>query len=576
MFTAASSLVSVMFVGFNTRARFSTRRHRLLTRYESARERVKSRTKILVSENKISRTWRRWLLAAALSPCAFLLFFRLGEQPIFGDETLYVRVAGKVLRTDLWAPILNRPYAFVEKPPLAVWGAALGMAVAGVDEFGARWVGVGASLLLCALTAGLALRCGNAWTMALAPLLLASSPGLLLDHGLRWAVPESWLLLSLVAGFSAAVASGEPGSKTRLAPVALASAFSGWTKGLVGPVVLALALFGTELVLALTGQPESGSTLRARIQSWTRMLPRAFAISLAALLPGLFTYFGWLYFSLASLTEVGRFLDRDLLVRASGLRDPNDLQPFSIYLQSAWENFGLLAILGPLLLISALFQRRRTPASAAPIDRRTAAMLLCWIVSVFAIFGTPRARLPWYSFPAYPALAIAGALVLDQIRVWWIRRPYFAAGSRRRWATSTFALLLVFVSAIRVNALRRAWPVEDPFSLMRLQRILDEDRTARAYVDAGLSDGAQAKAAVEEWHRYYLRRFTELPEARLPAEAPSCSFIVTAEPARWRSNLGRPIVAERALAGVRAPKRPLFILDLCAGRFLGRAAESLR
>ena len=119
-----------------------------------------------------------WLLGTLglviLAICAFLLFFELGDAPVFGDETLYIRVAGRALQTGHWVPILWRPYAFVEKPPLTVWGAAAGMGLAGVSELGARWVNGLVALLLCALTAGFALRLGNLWTMAIAPLLLAS------------------------------------------------------------------------------------------------------------------------------------------------------------------------------------------------------------------------------------------------------------------------------------------------------------------------------------------------------------------------------------------------------------------
>ena len=44
-----------------------------------------------------------WLLGTLglviLAICAFLLFFELGDAPVFGDETLYIRVAGRALQT---------------------------------------------------------------------------------------------------------------------------------------------------------------------------------------------------------------------------------------------------------------------------------------------------------------------------------------------------------------------------------------------------------------------------------------------------------------------------------------------
>jgi len=501
-----------------------------------------------------------WLLGTLglviLAICAFLLFFELGDAPVFGDETLYIRVAGRALQTGHWVPILWRPYAFVEKPPLTVWGAAAGMGLAGVSELGARWVNGLVALLLCALTAGFALRLGNLWTMAIAPLLLVTAPGLLLDHGLRSVVPETWLLLAVTAAFFWFSFSQAKSPAVRLGGLALLSIFAGGTKGIVGPLLIGSALGLVELIAP------------AEPLAPTRRLRQAVVTGAAAAIPGILVYFGWLLFSLASFSGVRDFLYRDLVVRAAGGRASIDLQPFSIYLRAMWKDFGLLALAGPMTLLALRWRDRLHPGSEPIPGRRESSALLLWIAAVLVVFGIPKARLSWYCFPAFPALAIAAALALDRVRSLLADRRN---GSWRRTATTVFALSLALLFAVRADALRRSWPAWDPHSLLALQRLLDADPAARAYAEKDLAQGEYARTHVVEWQRFYVRRFAELAQRELPADAPVCSFVVTPEPDAWRPTLGARLAGVTPVAGSVPGWLTLFVLDLCGGRFAGSA-----
>ncbi|MBP9826702.1 MAG: hypothetical protein KBF21_20915, partial [Thermoanaerobaculia bacterium] len=330
-----------------------------------------------------------------LGTCAFLLFFQLDEVPFFGDETLYVRVAARALHTGQWAPLLGGRTAFVWKPPIVVWGNGAGMALLGENELGAR-LGVGlAALLLCALLAWHGLRIGNRWTMVLAPLTLVSAPGLLLEHGLRSANPEAWLLLAVTASFVFFLETGAKSARVRLGGLALLSCFSSWTKGLVGPLVVGGALFLVELAVPRETEAEP-ATLRRR-------LARAIVTAGAATVPGLLFYLAWLLFSLGSVGDVLYFLGIDLARRSGAGLDPLHLQPPSIYIRAAIENFGYFALLAPLALAVRLLRSRRDPGVAATHDRRIHSTLLLWIVVTFVLFAIPSSRLVWYVFPAYPA-----------------------------------------------------------------------------------------------------------------------------------------------------------------------------
>lgn len=501
-----------------------------------------------------------WLLGtlgvALLVVCFFLLFFELGDAPVFGDETLYIRVAGRTLQTGHWFPIVGHPHPFVEKPPFTVWGAAAGMAMAGVNEIGARWVNGAVALLLCALTAAFALRLGNVWTMALAPLLLITAPGLLLDHGLRSVVPESWLLLAVTAAFFWYSCSQGKSPAIRLGGLALLSIFAGGTKGVVGPLLIGCTLGLVELIAP--AEPFSPG----------RRLRQAVVTGATAAIPGILAYGGWLLFSLATLSGVRDFLHRDLVVRAAGGRASIDLQPFSIYLRAAWQDFGLLALAGPATLLALRWRTRLRPVPELSPGRRESYTLLCWIAAVLLIFGIPKARMPWYCFPAYPALAIAAALALDRLRCLLLSQRI---GARARTATALFALSLALFFALRADALRRTWPAWDRHSLLALQRLLDADPAARAYADGDLDQSPYARTHVVEWQRFYVRRFAELAQRELPADVPACAFVVTPEPDAWRSALGSRLAGVTPVAGSVPGWLTLHVLDLCAGRFAGSA-----
>jgi 4-amino-4-deoxy-L-arabinose transferase-like glycosyltransferase len=519
-----------------------------------------------VHPTKIRGTLRWAAGFATLAACAFLLFFQLGDQPVFGDETLYTKVAGKTLQTGRWVPVLGRPYAFVEKPPLTVWGAALGMGLAGRNELGSRWVNGVVALLLCVLTAHFALRAGNLWTMALAPLLLISAPGLLLEHGLRMALPEAWLLLAVTAGCAWFLASERRSLALRFGGLAAISLFAGWTKGLIGPLVLGATIFLVEIAAP---RREPGAEVPPPA---VQRLRQAMACAATATIPGLLIYFGWLVFSLASLDAARAFVQRDVFARTTGSHDPLHLQPFTIYLLAAWRNFGILALAGPLLLLANFWKVRTLPGEEAHGQRRLHLTLLFWIVSVFVLFGIPQSRLVWYSYPAYPALALAAALVLDRLRAVLRNGRGAFGGLGPRGGTAAFVLLLSLLFALRAEALVRAWPRPDALSLMALQRRLDADPAARAFVEPGLVHGEHARLNVAEWHRFYLRDFVELERRQLPAAAPACSFVVTSDPEAWRPLVGERLAGISPIAAANPRFTGLFVLDLCGGRFAGGAS----
>ena len=429
------------------------------------------------------------------------------------------------------------------------------MALLGENELGAR-LGVGlAALLLCALLAWFGLRIGNRWTMVLAPLALVSAPGLLLEHGLRSANPETWLLLAVTASFVYFLETGDQSARVRLGGLALLSCFSGWTKALVGPLVVGGALFLVELA--------APREIAAEPASLRRRLSRAVVTAGAATIPGILFYLAWLLFSLGSVGDVLHFLGIDIAQRAGAGLDPLHLQPPSIYIRAAIANFGYFALLAPLALAVRLLRSRRDPAAAASQERRIHFTLLLWIVVTFVMFGIASSRLAWYVFPAYPALALATALLLDQVRSFLVRW---------RGGLVAFLLLLTLLGAARIAALARAWPEREPHSFAALQRYVDNHPAARIFAEARLKRGEEADRRVATWHRHYLHRFQPLADRELPEDAPACSFVVTAEPEAWRPVAGDRLAGVTPVRGELPGHFKLFVLDLCGGAFAGTEA----
>lgn len=503
-----------------------------------------------MSSHKILNRKRFAALLAVLGACAFLLFFRLAETPVFGDETVYIQVGARALHTGHWAPLREGLGPFPWKPPITVWGNAAGMALLGENELGAR-LGVGlVGVLLCAVVAVFALRLGNTWTMVLAPLALISAPPLLLEHGLRSAVPESWLLLAVTLSFFYSLESAGRSAAVRLGGLAFLSLFSGWTKGIVGPLIVGATLFLVELA----------EPARAPMAAATRLvrLRRAATVAIAAFLPGVLFYLAWMVFTFGSLGGAIDFLRLDLAQRSGAGIDPLHLQPPSVYLHAALANFGAFAFVAPLALLALLVRDRRLAGDTADAARRARTTLLLWIVVVFALFVLPSSRLSWYVYPAYPALAIATALALDELR---------QLLSRFRAGQAIFLLAILLLAAARARALVRAWPEREPHSLAALQQRLDADPAARAYTEVALLRAPGAVERYAAWHRYYLRRFEKLASRQLPADAPACSFVVTSEPESWKDALGARLAGVAPVPGSPGAPSGLFVLDLCAGTF---------
>ncbi|HEX7078098.1 MAG TPA: phospholipid carrier-dependent glycosyltransferase [Candidatus Eisenbacteria bacterium] len=310
-------------------------------------------------------------------------------------ETRYAEIGREMLATRDWLiPRLNG-IAHFHKPPLAYWASAGGMAVAGVNEWGAR-IGAalaGAFLLWC--TARIARRHAAATAMAsldasderargveampgltaaVAPLLLAST---LLFFALSHQLASDIFLAACVGGFYAAYFAPE-GRGRVWTYVALGAGFMA-----KGPVVFVHTLVPL-VVLALLRRDR-------------------------ALLRPLGSRLGWLVFALIALPWyliavartpglVSYFLGNQLWERYATTihRRPGP-----------WYYFLPVVLAGAIpWTVAAIAGARRA------VRGQIGALLVAWLVVPVLFFSTSGSKLPAYVLPEFPALAIVAAAAL--------------------------------------------------------------------------------------------------------------------------------------------------------------------
>jgi len=316
-------------------------------------------------------------------------------------ETRYAEIAREMLASRDWLiPRLNGIPHFA-KPPLAYWSAASGMALLGVNAWGARLgVALAASFMLWC-TARMAQRAGG----ALAPAFLVSS---VLFFAVSHQLASDIFLAAAVAGFYAAMF--DPRTRVSLWPyVALAVGFMA-----KGPVVLILTV-APALLAAVWARDGSPAKALASWRGWLVFAVIALPWYVVVLVrtPGLWTY----------------FLHRQLWDR---------------YATTLHQRGGPIYYFLVVVLVGALpwtFPALREWWHAAREARRRNlpdALLASWIGLPMVFFSFSGSKLPAYVLPLFPALALlASCWPKPERRGHWLRI-----------ALVTFAVLLALLAAL--------------------------------------------------------------------------------------------------------------------------------
>ncbi len=381
---------------------------------------------------------RWWILVEAAAVVAVLviasnlLFSRLGESSFHdGDEALYASVAREMTQHHAFLTPTYWGTPFLHKPPLPYWLMSISSAtVPGSREFGARFPSALAALLLLALVYLSTRRLAGAIAALFATSLLAVNPQFLFEHAARSASFDA-LLAFLMFGALVAGLKANDGRAWRIGAVVLL--------GLVALVKAPMVIFpGFAIVL----------------HAWMRDRRFPVALMLRGLAGVAIVALPWHLYQL--ITHGSEFWNTYVMYEIFGrvgstVRDEASVP--QVHLAATWWSFLPWSPFVVVALIATIIGRPWRDAVVRTIGVYAASILVffCFIPS----------KWPWYSIPAYPALAVVTATFL--------RRWYDS--SARRTLPVVLAVLAVacafwlgtnheYEPAARPSYL---WPAHEPF-----------------------------------------------------------------------------------------------------------------
>ena len=311
------------------------------------------------------------------------------------DEPRFAEASREMLETGNWmVPHLNGQYRF-DKPPLIYWFQAASISLLGASEIAVRLPSILSATLTAALVALWGRRLAGDRAGMMAGILWVACPQAFVHAHL--AVAD----MTMVFFFTLSSWSGWELHEARGRGRAIAGWFWVFFTSLAlgflakGPVAWLAAL--PALLLAL-GRGTSPSDLAS---PWRQ--PRLWGLG-GMLTLGLVAIWGIpaLLATRGAYFQVG--IGKHVVARSIGVLEGHGLQGLRGYLGSL-PFYGLTLLVGFLpwspWLVKSLW-RTRTAGPLSPIDR----YLLAGITGVFVVFTLIRTKLPHYTLPAFPLIAL--------------------------------------------------------------------------------------------------------------------------------------------------------------------------
>lgn len=470
------------------------------------------------------------LLTATISSC--LAFHRLGANSLFGDETIFASIARDVVVSERWYPLYNNGVRYVSKPPLSIWPMALRFKAAGVSEVNARIGSALGGVLVSMLLFALGVWLVDAYTGALAALLLITAPPWLLEHGVREGVGDIWTAMFTGIALLAYVQGRIAGSRRLLAAAILAAVAGSLIKGpVVFLVFVCVSLLWEALARWLHGRRPRG------------LLPCG--IALLSAIP----FAIWIADNAARDGPIRTRIWGQFFGRHTRAIDPTHLQDALFYPRVVMSAFGWWLL---VLAVPLLWRWLR--------GRELALLLPVWAFLPIVVFSLSVSKLPWYLDPVLPPLAmlIAIAICLGIARVRSARLRY------------VLGAVVAGALAMRIGA---AWN-----AINAAPRRIDMHRIAIAYQSADrpalYADTLDTGPfGFREWNRFYLDALPKAAPA-VPARLdPSrCSVVVTLRPHPLMRRADFDGAAIRQLRKHDPREADLYLIDRCGGHF----TEALR
>lgn len=324
-----------------------------------------------------------------------------GWPPLLdSSDAGHAEAAREMLQSHNWVILHIDGIRYLEKPPLQYWLTAASYAVFGVNAFATRFPLALAVVALVMMVYVFGRRWFGERAGFYAGLVMCTSPGVFLFT--RIMIPEAIYALFFTAAFYLFLRAWQgtlPPRKGYWGAAALI-ALSVLTRSLIG---LVFPLGITFCFLLATGE----------LRKWRRIpLVSSVIVFLIVALPwhiaatfsgrGLFGGFFWFYFV------------NEQIFRALGWRYPTDYEAVPLWLWIA-ENI-VWFFPWVVFLPAGIREIPRLREWRSNLDARGQALVLLsvWILFIFLFFSWTKSRMEYYSFSAWPAVAILLGLGLER------------------------------------------------------------------------------------------------------------------------------------------------------------------
>jgi len=475
-------------------------------------------------------------LAAVLLISSLIVFHRLGDASLQGDESIYALASRESVERGVWWPLYLPPgQLFHTKPPAKPVIVAACFKALGESELAARLPDAVFGVLTIALVFLVGARKFGLGAGLLSSTVILAAEGYLCIHGVRDSVMDSLLtLLAIVICLAwLNVRNGRPRKWFWWSTTAAAVVLAGLSKNVFG-VAFAAVLVVIELSAPIWERRRSPV-----------LLP-VVGIAATAVFAALayFTLMLWV-----SKGAYASFQYEDLVVRATRGISQGHLHGPLFYPQTLIGDFGPWLL---LVLVTAFVVVRGRPGEG----RRDAVFLLVFAAVFIGMFSLSNSKLPWYLYPAYPALALV---------IGYGAREFVRAFPSVMWRGTTMMVILGLV----VIDLSSLWT--------RVQgdvQVIDAERFVWAYSqleDVSLiidAPSIRKHGRFRDWNRFYLKGAPNVqcfsrPPVKVESGGRSCTFLATGEPGSYpptRAQPWRPIMKLRKLDGMAGD---IWILGTC-------------
>lgn len=364
--------------------------------------------------------WKHWALLAVVALMAFLPGF-VSIPPFDRDESRYVQASRQMLETGDYVDIRFQDEARHKKPVGIYWmqAATVHLLTGGSDD-GAIWMyrlpSLAGALAAVLLTAWAGLALFGPGVALLGAMLMATC--VILGVEARMAKTDA-MQLACVLGCMGVLARAylRPDKALPLGTV------------LIFWVALGVGILVKGVILMVVGTTLLVLWIADRDAWWMRRLRPGIGLPLllAIVLP-------WLI-AIAIATKGAFFsyaIGHEFLGKA-GAGQENHAGPPGYFLATFWISFWPWAPL-VLLALPAIWARRHDPAFA---------FCLAWIIPTWVIHEIVVTKLPHYTLPVLPALALLTMAVVRPDRVGWTRGWRWPAAAFVVVVSAALAALLI-------------------------------------------------------------------------------------------------------------------------------------